>query len=103
MDPNKPVVTLVDPTESDLRARLAAIVDSTDDAVVWVRGLAIDNIQNGFQTPAGGKTEVEAYLSGNVIVRTKPKDAPLQTLRAQQVYYDVQRERAVALNASLEF
>ncbi len=74
---------------------------ATDDAVVWVRGLAIDNIQNGFQTPSNGKTEVEAYLSGNVIVRTKTKNGP-QTLRASQVYYDVEKERAVALAASLE-
>ncbi len=76
---------------------------ATDDAVVWVRGLAIDNIQNGFQTPPNTTTEVEAYLSGNVIVRTKSKEGPLQTLRAGQVYYDLQRERAVALSASLEF
>ncbi|MBA4186949.1 MAG: hypothetical protein C0467_02920 [Planctomycetaceae bacterium] len=76
---------------------------ATDDAVVWVRGLAIDNIQNGFQSSPDRKTEVESYLAGNVIVRTKTKDGPLQTLRASEVYYDMQRERAVALSASLEF
>jgi len=76
---------------------------ATDDAVVWVRGLAIDNIQNGFQSTPDRKTEVEAYLAGNVVVRTKSKDGPLQTLRASEVYYDMQRERAVALSASLEF
>jgi hypothetical protein len=74
---------------------------ATDDAVVWVRGLAIDNLDNGFQ--AEGKTEVEAYLAGNVVVRTMSKEGMPQTLRASQVYYDVQRERAVALGASLEY
>lgn len=34
MDPNKSAITLVDSTESELRARLAAIVDSSDDAIV---------------------------------------------------------------------
>ncbi|VTT96793.1 organic solvent tolerance protein : Organic solvent tolerance protein OstA-like protein OS=Pirellula staleyi (strain ATCC 27377 / DSM 6068 / ICPB 4128) GN=Psta_0111 PE=4 SV=1: OstA_C [Gemmataceae bacterium] len=76
---------------------------ATDDAVVWVRGLAIDNIANGFQAAGPGKTEVEAYLSGNVVVRTKSQEGQLQTLRASEVYYDMQRERAVALAASLEF
>jgi hypothetical protein len=76
---------------------------ATDDAVVWVRGLPIDNIGNGFQAPEGSKTEVEVYLAGNVIVRTKSKTGPLQTLRATEVYYDMTRERAVALSASLEF
>jgi hypothetical protein len=75
---------------------------ATDNAVVWVRGLAIDNIQNGFQTPGDNKTEVEFYLSGNVIVRTKTKTGP-QTLRASEVYYDVERDRAIALKATLEF
>ena len=76
---------------------------ATDDAVIWVRGLAIDSIANGFNTPAETKTEVEAYLAGNVVVRTKSKDGVPQTLRAAQVYYDVNRERAIALGANLEF
>jgi hypothetical protein len=76
---------------------------ATDDAVVWVRGLPVDNILNGFQTTADGKQEVEAYLSGNVVVRTKSADGPPLTLRAEQVYYDPQLERAVAVRADLEF
>lgn len=75
---------------------------ATDDAVVWVRGLAVDNLANGFRTNPDGKTEVEVYLAGNVVVRTKGSDGP-QTLRAAQVYYDVERQRAVALDASLEY
>lgn len=75
---------------------------ATDDAVVWIKGKTFASITNGFQTPGDGKTEVEAYLTGNVIVRTMSKEGVPQTLRAAQVYYDVERERAVALAADLE-
>jgi hypothetical protein len=75
---------------------------ATDDAVVWVRGLAIDQPGGGFRTTPDGKTEVEAYLAGNVIIRTRTPEGP-QTLRAAEVYYDVERERAVALSATLEY
>src|SRR5439155_6459662 len=57
----------------------------------------------GFQTTGDEKEEVEAYLSGNVIVRTKSAQGPVQTIRACEVYYDMKRERAVALAADLEF
>jgi LPS transport system D len=76
---------------------------ATDDAVVWVRGLAIDNPQDGFKTTEETKTEVEVYLTGNVIVRTKTKAGDPQVLRASQVYYDVENDRAVALSARLEY
>ena len=57
----------------------------------------------GFQTGGDGKAEVEFYLAGNVIVRTKSDKSPLQVLRATEVYYDVERERAIALAGDLEF
>ena len=75
---------------------------ATDNAVLWRRG-AVQSTPGGFQTQGDGKTEVEFYLSGNVIVRTKSAKSPLQVLRASEVYYDVERERAVALAADLEF
>ena len=75
---------------------------ATDNAVLWRRG-AVENAPNGFQTQGDGKAEVEFYLAGNVIVRTKSAKSPLQVLRASEVYYDVERERAVALAADLEF
>jgi lipopolysaccharide transport LptD-like protein len=75
---------------------------ATDNAVLWRRG-AVQNAPDGFHTEGDGKTEVEFYLSGNVIVRTKSDKSPLQVLRATEVYYDVERERAIALTASLEF
>ena len=75
---------------------------ATDNAVLWRRG-AMQSTPTGFQTQGDGKAEVEFYLTGNVVVRTKSAKSPLQVLRASEVYYDVERERAVLLAADLEF
>ncbi len=76
---------------------------ATDNAVIWVRGQRIENLPQGFVTPGDGRTEVEVYLSGNVVVRTKTPRGPLLTLRAAEVYYDVERQRALAYTAELDF
>lgn len=76
---------------------------ATDDAVLWVRGAK--GAQNGFVTGGDGRTEVEIYMSGNVVIRTLNTASPkpvAQTLRAEQVYYDATLNRAVALRADLE-
>ena len=81
---------------------------ATDDAVVWVRGKEVNNLPGGFDT--GGedqKTEVELYMTGNVVIRTMTPGQGatppvIQTLRAAEVYYDVSRSKAIALNADLE-
>lgn len=75
---------------------------ATDNAVLWRKG-AVENTAAGFTSPGDGTAQVEFYLAGNVVVRTKSEKSPLQTLRASEVYYDVEREKAVALAASLEF
>src|SRR5579883_147020 len=81
---------------------------AADDVVIWVRGLAIDNVQQGIVTQGGGgngKPEVEVYLAGNVIIRSvrgTPAKPITQTLRAEEVYYDVDNNRSVALRADLE-
>jgi hypothetical protein len=80
---------------------------ATDDAVVWIRGAQkVDNPAAGFDAAPDSKREVEVYLSGNVIIRTISPTANgqpfMQTLRAEQVYYDVARSRAIALAADLE-
>src|SRR5262249_42628869 len=51
--------------------------------------------------PSGQRREVEFYLSGNVELREQSGKAS-RTLRADEVYYDVQRGVAVALSATLE-
>ncbi len=78
---------------------------ATDDAVLWVRGGGAKNAANGFVTGGDGKTEVEIYLSGNVVIRTTSSTGgkgTTQTLRAEQVYYDASLNRAIALRADLE-
>lgn len=79
---------------------------ATDDAVVWIRGKNVENPTGGFEASPDSKREIELYLSGNVIIRTISPSANgpsfMQTLRAEQVYYDVARSKAIALSADLE-
>jgi hypothetical protein len=76
---------------------------AADDMVIWSRGLAVDN-PKGFTTEEG-KSEYEIYMTGNVIIRTvrgQGRGRVEQTLRAQEVYYDAQANKAIALRAALE-
>jgi len=79
---------------------------ATDSAVVWVTGAKVANVAEGFDAGPETKREVELYLTGNVVIRTvsySPNgDSVGQTLRAEEIYYDVPRHRAVAVNADLE-
>ncbi|MBM3978865.1 MAG: LPS assembly protein LptD [Planctomycetes bacterium] len=78
---------------------------AADDIVIWVRGMAVDNVRDGFRTAGDGKTEVEVYMGGNIIIRSThgPREKPVtQTLRAEEVFYDVERNRAIAVRADLE-
>ncbi len=79
---------------------------ATDSAVVWMTGTTVNNITDGFDAGPETKREVEVYLTGNVVIRTMstgPGTATVaQTLRAEEIYYDVPRNRAVAVNADLE-
>jgi len=73
-----------------------------DNAVIWTK----DNPQQFFQNMQGqqGETsrESEFFLSGNVVIRTLVNNEE-RTLRAEQVYYDVNRNVAVALQAQVKF
>ena len=79
---------------------------ATDSAVVWVTGTKVNNVAEGFDAGPESKREVEIYLTGNVVIRTVANgtggDTVGQTLRAEEIYYDVARNRAVAVNADLE-
>ncbi len=75
-----------------------------DNAVVWVRGGKDRGPLNGLIT-GDGKTQVEVYMSGNVVIRTVRGQGPgrvSQTLRAQEVYYDAENSRAIAVRGDLE-
>jgi hypothetical protein len=73
-----------------------------DRVIVWSKG----NLQELFTAmhSADGHTtrEIEFYLAGDVVIRERTgKDD--RTLRADEVYYDVHRNVAVARNANAEF
>ena len=103
---------------------------AADNVVIWVRGLktTADILGGGLELDRTPKKEekekgeerkdlpakderltVELYLSGNVVIRTLgsvsagPATGPSQQiLRAEEIYYDVDKNRAVALDADLE-
>ncbi len=87
---------------------------AADNLVVWIKGLNGKNAMDGLATqnePTGDKPmEIEMFLTGNVVVRSKDetlgtfgqKSYLTRTLRAEQIYYDVNKNKAIALKADLE-
>jgi hypothetical protein len=75
-----------------------------DRVVVWTRDADPQDVVNNLQTPEGQTSnQLEFYLSGNVELRQDARNGrDKQVLRADEVYYDVNRNVAVALTASLE-
>ncbi len=79
---------------------------ATDCAVAWISSKSADPLGGAVETD--GKTKVELYLCGNVVIRRFTRGEGLtpksldQVLRAKEVYYDVSRNRAVAMNADIE-
>jgi hypothetical protein len=77
---------------------------ATDNVVAWVSSRSA----NPGNLEGDGRTKVELYLCGNVVVRrftpgTGPSPRNVdQILRAREVYYDVQKNKAVAHDADLE-
>ncbi len=72
-----------------------------DRVVVWSKGNLQDMMQ-GMRAPEGQNgQDLEFYLTGNVEIRqVSGNDA--RTIRANEVYYDVNRNVAVALRGDLE-
>jgi hypothetical protein len=75
-----------------------------DRVVIWTKNNDPQDVVNNLQTPEGQtSTELEFYLSGNVEIRQDaPHSREKHVLRADEVYYDVSRNVAVALSAMLE-
>jgi hypothetical protein len=72
-----------------------------DRLVIWTKG----DTQRMFNQMRGGghnASQAEFYMAGNVVLREKePKDA--HTLHADELYYDIGRNIAVAYQGDLEF
>jgi hypothetical protein len=86
----------------------ARVLDvEADNLVVWQKGGKTSDLVQAMQdsdgAQQGNEREVEIYLSGNVVMRygagSDPED---KVMRAEQVYYDVNKNKALALNADLE-
>ncbi len=91
---------------------------ATDNAVIWVKGAKKGtDILSGIRTersdpaqPDDGKSKkmtIELYCSGNVVVQTRSSSATglapdEQIIRAEELYYDLEKSRAVAIGADLE-
>jgi hypothetical protein len=76
-----------------------------DRVVVWTQGNG-EQMAADIQQPAGyDSNDLEVYLSGHVIIRQAPLINPKgdeRTISANEVYYDVNRNVAIALDARLE-
>src|SRR5207245_2143896 len=78
------------------------LVDMEADRLVfWTRGNAQELLSN-MRTSHGSGRELEFYLSGNVQIRSKRRKED-RFLQADEVYYDVGRNVAVALHADISF
>jgi hypothetical protein len=73
-----------------------------DRGVIWTRGEEREQADR-IQSPEGltGR-EIEFYLAGNVEIRSRTGKEE-RTLRADEVYYDVSRNVALALSADLQW
>lgn len=85
---------------------------AADSGVVWIKNGPAGDALSGFtqETKPGEKPmESELFLMGNVVIRTKAEakigttaQNVTNTLRAEQIFYDVNGNRCIALNANLE-
>ncbi len=97
----------------------AGLIDmEADRIVIWTKGRNPQQVMSNMQTP-GGQTskDLEFYLSGNVEIRQMDKPNPARagvgdprtgdqlqrTMRANEIFYDVRRNQAIALKSELEF
>jgi hypothetical protein len=80
----------------------AEVVDiEADRLVFWTHGDS-DNLFSNMRKQGQETKELEFYLAGNVEIRQQASPADNRTLRAEEVYYDVGRNVAVAMTADLE-
>ncbi len=78
---------------------------STDRAVIWTRGLDGQRLLQGIDRGEPTREQVEIYLEGHVEIRQatlKGPDAGItRMLKADEVFYDVQRNVALLVNAEI--
>jgi hypothetical protein len=81
----------------------SSLVDiEADRLVTWTRGTPLEFMNQPKSADAHETKEIEFYLSGNVEIRDQ-NGPDAHVLRAEEVYYNVSRHTAIALNADVEF
>lgn len=79
------------------------VVDiEADRLVFWTTGNTEEMFGNMRRSQGQASRELEFFLSGNVEIRQQGQPTDQRTLRADEVYYDVGRNVAVAVSADLE-
>lgn len=85
--------------------KIGTIDMEADRIVLWTHGDG-EMLAENIQRPTGHTSnDLEAYLSGHVVVRQAPLVDPKgseRTISADEVYYDVSRNVAIALNGRLQ-
>jgi len=80
-----------------------------DRIVLWTKGSNIQEMMENLRSNKGeASRELEIYLSGSVEIRQMDKALPgkspqMRTIRADEIFYDVKRNTAVALKAEMQF
>ncbi len=82
--------------------RFGIIDMEADNVVIWTKGDSQQFFQNLQSGQGESSRESEFYLSGNVVLRSAIGTEE-RTLRADELYYDVGRNVAVAITAVVEF
>jgi lipopolysaccharide export system protein LptA len=95
-------VTILITNPSDKPGNPSSTIDmEADRIVIWTRGGAPNVLNNGPATQSVDGGAHEIYLAGHVEVRSRTV-RELETIRADELYYDVRRGVAVARKADLE-
>jgi len=88
----------------------ASLIDiEADRVVMWTKGADARQMMENLRGKGGTSRDMEVYLSGNVELRSVesrgPKGIPGQTrtIRADEIYYDLRKNTAIALKAELQF
>jgi hypothetical protein len=73
-----------------------------DRLVIWTRNVNAQQLVQGISQPEGQSgRDLEFYLSGNVEIRQQGR-RDTRTIRADEVYYDVNRNTAIATKAQFD-
>jgi len=87
---------------TDINEKNGILDIEADRVVLWTRGSNSKEMVDNMRSAQGQQfQDMQCYLAGNVEIRTRDKKEE-RVLRAAEVYYDVSRSVAVALQADLE-